>query len=546
MNRVCKSCEQNFTITDADIDFYQRVSPILKDQTFSILPPTFCPSCRADRRLATRNDYSLHNRHCSSCHKATISIYTEPKPYPVYCKDCWWSDQWDANNLGIEFNWNRNFFDQFTELRNKVPRLSLINRNAENSEYIHYASHNKNCYLIFNADDNEDCYYSDSIDDCRDSLDLFSSRKCELSYEIISGHACYNSQFCRHSDNLSDCYFCHYCDDCHDCFGCFGLSHKQYYIFNQSYSKDDYHEKMKVILKQKSSHQGLSQLKNDVEQFFITLPHRYATITDSEDCTGDYLHRCKRCYECYQITRSQDCKFIWDGGTIKDSYDGNYCGHQNSELMYEVQDCWFGYRVLFSTTCWNSYDMYYSDHCFYSNNCFGCIGLRRKEYCILNKQYSKETYEKLFPRIIDHLIQTQEWGEFFPSNISLFTKSETHPNSARIQSEFAEIHVNLDSTIPDSIIDVDESILKNPLACASCSKSYLILPQELTFYRKHHLPIPRHCFICRQKDRVKSLPVRKLYARNCDQCNMDLQSPYPITSPEIIYCSQCYLKQSKG
>jgi hypothetical protein len=37
---------------------------------------------------------------------------------------------------------------------------------------------------------------------------------------------------------------------------------------------------------------------------------------------------------------------------------------------------------------------------------FGCIGLRNQQYCILNKQYTKEEYEKTVALIIEHMQQT--------------------------------------------------------------------------------------------------------------------------------------------
>jgi hypothetical protein len=48
----------------------------------------------------------------------------------------------------------------------------------------------------------------------------------------------------------------------------------------------------------------------------------------------------------------------------------------------------------------------YCDQCFDSKNIFGCIGLRTKEFCILNKQYTKEEYEILLPKIIEHMEKT--------------------------------------------------------------------------------------------------------------------------------------------
>ncbi len=539
--RNCLQCREQFEITDQDHDFYQKISPTILADTLSVSPPTHCASCREKRRLATRNDYSLNNRACSLCHKSIIAIYPTATEFPVYCKECWWSDQWDACDFEISYDFSQTFFNQFTKLRSSVPRLALINRNAENSDYINYASNNKNCYLIFNADGNQDCYYSDSIDDCRNCLDMYWSGSCELSYELIASLTSYNSQFCLYSNALSDCYFCNYCDDCHDCFGCFGLSHKQYYIFNQAYSAEEYPKTVAALLLQKSSYQGLQSLKQKVNNFFATLPHRYATISISEDCTGDFLDTCKNCYNCYHVNNAQDCKYISDGGRLKDSYDGNYCGYQNSELLYEVQDCWFGYRMLFSTTCWNCYELYYSDHCFYSNNCFGCIGLRRKQYCIFNQQYSKEEYEELVPKIIAHMKNTQEWSEFFPTAISLFPSAKLNQPS----DHQAGMAIKTESNIPDSIPNIQDDIVQYPLACNTCYRSYLILKQELAFYRAQNIPLPRHCFICRQKNRTSSLLPRKLYSRRCDKCQIALSSPYAPDRPEIIFCTQCYQTETK-
>ena len=48
-----------------------------------------------------------------------------------------------------------------------------------------------------------------------------------------------------------------------------------------------------------------------------------------------------------------------------------------------------------------------------------------KEYCILNKPYSKQEYGTLAGKIADHMISTGEWGEFFPHQYSLHDYNET-------------------------------------------------------------------------------------------------------------------------
>ncbi len=46
--------------------------------------------------------------------------------------------------------------------------------------------------------------------------------------------------------------------------------------------------------------------------------------------------------------------------------------------------------------------------------CIGCIGLRNKEYCILNKQYTKEEREKKADEIFSRMETDGTLGEFFP------------------------------------------------------------------------------------------------------------------------------------
>lgn len=76
----------------------------------------------------------------------------------------------------------------------------------------------------------------------------------------------------------------------------------------------------------------------------------------------------------------------------------------------------------------NIHNVLYSLHCSASSNLFGCIGLRNKEYCIFNKQYTKEEYNALVPQIIEHMKKTGEWGKFFHPSLSPFGYNETVAN----------------------------------------------------------------------------------------------------------------------
>ena len=93
--RVCKHCSVVFPITDKDMEFYEKVSPVFGGKRYTIPAPTLCPDCRQQRRLSFRNERKLYKRKCDATGKDIISIYSPDKPYTVYHQDYWWSDKWN-------------------------------------------------------------------------------------------------------------------------------------------------------------------------------------------------------------------------------------------------------------------------------------------------------------------------------------------------------------------------------------------------------------------------------------------------------------------
>src|SRR3989344_531957 len=121
MQKNCKSCGKNFEIRKEDLDFYER---------WQVPPPNYCPKCREMHRLAFRNERTLYKRTCSQSGKQVISIYPENTPFPVYDQHIWWGDEWEALDYGMDYDPKRPFFEQLQELKNKVPRISLLNINS--------------------------------------------------------------------------------------------------------------------------------------------------------------------------------------------------------------------------------------------------------------------------------------------------------------------------------------------------------------------------------------------------------------------------------
>ncbi|MBU0627026.1 hypothetical protein KKG31_00025 [Patescibacteria group bacterium] len=71
----------------------------------------------------------------------------------------------------------------------------------------------------------------------------------------------------------------------------------------------------------------------------------------------------------------------------------------DSQLCYMCSGVSYGYNLSFSAYSIRCQNSFYLDNCYDCKNCFGCISLKRKEFCILNKQYTKEEYERLVEEI---------------------------------------------------------------------------------------------------------------------------------------------------
>ncbi len=229
--RKCQNCKEEFVIGPEDFHFYEKIK---------VPPPTFCPDCRMQRRMAYRNERTLYRRECGQCGKPIIGAYRAQTNFPVYCSECWWSDKWDSMDYGKDYDPKKSFLIQFKELQDKVPRPYVNNVTGTtmvNSEYTNCAGEMKNCYLVYGAMRDEDCVYSHYLNDSRWCFDNLYSIKSENCYDCLDIENCYGVQYSQSCMNCRDALFLFDCRNCSDCVGCVGLRNKQYHILNKPYSK---------------------------------------------------------------------------------------------------------------------------------------------------------------------------------------------------------------------------------------------------------------------------------------------------------------------
>jgi hypothetical protein len=558
MQKTCVNswCGTSFAITPDDLAFYGKLSASAPELQ-GVPPPTHCPDCRQQRRLARRNERSYYNRRCDLCSKEIIAMYAADVPFPVYCYACFWSDRWGPLSYGRNFDGTRPFLDQFQELQNAVPRIALFGKNNENCEFINHSVNSRNCYLCVDVAQCQDTYYSKWMIDCRDCCDCYQLEKSECCYEsqysVNLNHSLY-AFLCDKSSNLA---FCYDCEDCHDCFLCCHLRHKRFCIGNEQLSEGAYRREMEQW--DFGSSKTLAEALKRYEDLWKKTFHRHQQVLFSENCSGDFIYHCKNVKDSFGVIESQDCRYCYDAGHMKDCLDA-YEPAFDCELQYDAHGCNGGKRLLACHICYDNDALAYCDFCHNSSHLLGCIGLKRKQHCILNKQYSKEEYLTLLPRIIEQMRADSEWGSFFSVTLSPFAYNETVAQEyyPLTQEEVAARGwqwkeksndvANVERTIPGELLpehtkDIPDDVLNWAITCPVTKRPFRLIRQELSFYRRVRLPIPRLHPDERYKRRMAFTNPRKLWKRECMKCRKEIQTTYSPERPEIVYCEECYLKE---
>jgi hypothetical protein len=558
----CQNCKKDFMIESEDFNFYEKIK---------VPAPTWCPRCRMIRRISFINIWSVYFRNCDKCGVKTLTMHHPKSKLEVYCDPCWWSDDWDGTEYGIEYDSSKTFFEQWLELRNKTPHFSkdAAYTSLKNCEYTNGIGFSKNCYMVFWADHCDNVFYSSFLNKVKDSLDILRVYNSELIYESVGIGTCSRVYFSRECDNCVDVWFSRNCYGCTNCFGCVNLRSKNYMIFNKEYSREEYFKKLKEF--KINTRSGLLEAYKEAEDFWLTLPYReYTGNSLNLNVSGDYIYESKNAKNCYMCSGAEDCKYTQFISVLKATNCMDYSGWGNgASLIYESGSVGEGIENL--KFCFgmfnNGIDSEYCDWCVGSNNNFGCSNLKRKKYCILNKQYSKERYLELKEKIIEDINKNPykdnkgriyKYGEFFPPEFSPFPYQDSNANKfipknkEEILSEgyvwkdkeenFYKKTIDI-KDIPEKIIDTNDDILKEIIECNFCKKGFRITKGELLLYRKFDIPILGICFNCREERRFDFINMPNSYESNCDKCDKKIITMHDPKKRRIIYCEDCYKKE---
>ena len=544
---------------DTQKELLKALSPKLLGETLEIPASNQHPQVRLQNRLLFRNERHLYRQTSALSGKKIVSVFSPESNFKVYDQAEWWGDEWSELDYGREFDFSKTFTEQFKQLTIDVPHLSLYNRGCNNSYYSNYAIFSKNCYLVYGTTNSEDCFYSKFIRHCKDCVDSLSISDCQLCYEATNSQGCYNSMFIGNSRDCSDCIMVEECQGCQDCILSIGLYKKRYYVNNQYVGREAFEKYKQELLP--LSRSAIGQLKSQMELLRQTHTYRASHIYNCENCSGEQIWDSKDCHFGFDVSNGEACKYLQFSPNSSYSQDCTFNAPSGLNYCYQCCSAIGSERCMATFLISNCSDSFYSMECHNSKNLFGCVAIKNQNYCIFNKQYDKEQYEKTVYKIICHMKETGEWGEFFDPSLSYFGYNETvaqeyYPMS-KVEAELSRFNWSnsLEQRQQSDLVNTSSSItpetpnqeaIQNSYFCKKTGKPFKFNASEISFYEKMGLPLPEVCPDQRHHQRVKIQGQLWQWERQKPDSDETFWSSIPLDSNKRVMPNEDYLAMQRG
>lgn len=409
---------------------------------------------------------------------------------------------------GMEYTWD--FLSDFSKLFQATPFPMLFwGKWNENGDYADMGWHSKNVYLCFIYTNCENVCYNYNL---KFSTDVYNSAciwdQSQIVYQSLGITKSFKVFYSKGIHDCNNMWFSVDCVGCSECIGCSGLINQSYCIENKIYEKNEYFQKKNEYLKH----------KQNFRDRFRQLPNVDIKVA----CEGVW-----RSHVVYNIKNGNNVVHSWGAAAKENFYDVVAWGILRD--FYGVfQGTYFSEHVYCSAHINGSTSIFYSYNLSSCSFCLGCIWLKNKSYCILNKQYTKEERYEIVDEIFSQMERGGTLGEFFPGSMNPFYFNDTaayliDPSFTK-EEVIAKWYLRRDEPIKvdipefmekvrstelnqfekweNDIRTIDPSILKKVIIDEQWN-SYRIIKMEYDFLVKYGLPLPRKHWLDRMKENFR-------------------------------------------
>lgn len=593
--RTCRWTGEVFPIYQKDVDMMKRLSPKIGDTVYQLPLPTLCPWAREFRRLFFKNERNLFKDICEKTQTPTISRFTNKH---VYSNKARHGD--DREQVSLAVDPKKTLYQHLQKLIDTTIYQDLIwsSKNVlNNAKYTNHASKQSNSYLLMNARDDEYSAYWTFVHHCKRVFDCNNISHCEHCYECISSHALFSCFYCIQCADSNNLRFCKDMKGSHDCLFCYGLQNVSYYVNNTYVGKEVYEQELKKI--NIWSYASLQHAIQIYEQNIMKWVRPALENISSENIIGNECSHCSNVHIWFELQACHDVRYTNSCFESQDIMDVS-AFWEGSPLMYECTQSWKNSSKLhFCSMIGESQRMMFCFETKHCSDCFWCVNLYKKQFCIFNKQYTEKDYYDTVHKIMEQFTQTAHRWEFIDPSYSVFPYNDTPANDyfpprwiidtswnkkeychrwvwtltklstwdivdaeidvwgdVRIKTRRRETkesinipahmkHVHAD-TLPDSIDEIDVEILEKALQCRESWRVYRPIWFELDFYKKHGIAFPRLHPDLRHTKRCEKKTKRSLHLRTCDKTGEEMLSVYPQGVPFNVYSEKAYTQEIYG
>ncbi len=405
------------------------------------------------------------------------------------------------------YEYTGNFFGDLASLQ-KITPLPCVRQYGtySNSIYSDTNANVENCFLVRCSTWCKNIGYSFVV---KKTSDVWNSVKIQNGegniYASYSVDNWSNIFYSRCIENSSNIWFSSNLTNCYECILSDNLENKSYVIKNIAYSQEDYLSKKKEIL----------DLKSHFPYFCSRVTWtKYKNINSEniENIIGGT-----------HILNGRNGIIVWSPIGTRNIYDA--LGTWTLWDYYACADSGVNSEYIYcSVAIVQSSRIFYSQFLENCSFCIGCIWLKNKSYCILNKQYSKEEWEVKVCEIFASMEADGTLGSFFPASMcpfyfndtlaylidDTFTKEEVEAEWYLWRDEPIKVDIpEWLEIVNSSELDrfqgfreekwhIDPSILKKGIVDERWNY-YRIVKMEYDFLMKHGLPLPTTHWL----DRIK-------------------------------------------
>jgi len=462
-----------------------------------------------------------------------------------------------------DYDSNKPVMDQLFDITRSVPLAANYNYELPENSVAFISLGDKDSFMVL-ACLSKRCFYCMNGYEIEDSAEICLSRNVQKSYAVLHSERLHN---CRFMNECYDCINSDFLFDCRNCENCFGATNKRnkkFLWFNEQLSEEEWKKRRSEV--DMTTYQARQELETKYQELVSKAIWPDNFNIKAINCTGDYITECSNVTNGYYVMAgSNNLDWASYGFSIpsNDSYV-NVAITGSSDCYYSLGTLNCSKAKFAMSILSNCIDTEYCGSSRDLEHCFGCFGLKKKKFCIFNKQYTEEEYWKTLDDIKCQMLDEGTYGDYpsmslstqhIPGSGAVSVYGASEEELKKMGAKFFEpgtdgaegpeidpTKMNSLDEIPDQV-DSPDDLAGKVFFDETFNRRFAYNKRELEFYASLGIAPPRKHPTRRINELYAQMNMAVFEEKDCSDCGTKISVALNRTYPDrTIYCHDCYLK----